>query len=372
MSAQPATCYWNKPEQEDEPLVKSTVVAIDEAMDSSDNPRVHLGMSQIGKEDQRILWLNFRWCMPDSIKPRVKRIFRMGDLIETEVISLLSKIPDVTLFERDPDTNEQFRFSFLGGHFGGSMDGCILGIPEAPKTWHVLEVKSVKASRFKELKKTLIKDWSPEYYGQMQCYMGASGMTRALFVAYCKDDSEIYTERVKPEKFYWESIQQKAKRIIEAPCPPESIYTKREDYRVKMMSFDEQAIYWGDITPTKPNCRNCRFSEPLFTENNAAWRCNKFGDLLPEAQQRKGCDCHNWIPELVPAELVGKGDDWTQYKTKDGFEFFNTAKGEPVHAQAYTSKELAHISKLDGLNAEYLDSIDIQAIRTTFEAEIIE
>ena len=39
--------------------------------------RPYLGMSQIGNPDERMLWLNFRWCLPpNKFEPRVSRILR--------------------------------------------------------------------------------------------------------------------------------------------------------------------------------------------------------------------------------------------------------------------------------------------------------
>jgi hypothetical protein len=39
------------------------------------------------------------------------------------------------------------------GHFGGSMDAVALGIPEAPKTWHLCEFKTHNAKSFADLQK---------------------------------------------------------------------------------------------------------------------------------------------------------------------------------------------------------------------------
>lgn len=365
---------WNRSENmpktsmtTDEPLIKITAAALDE-IHIEESPREHLGMSQIGSGDTRKLWLSFRWSLPNEPSPRLRRIFRLGNLIEVEAVSLLSRLPEIELHEADPGTGEQFRFSFLGGHFGGSMDGCIKGIPEAPNAWHVLEIKSVNAARFKDLVKTGVKDWSAEYYGQLQCYMGASGMNRALFFAYCKDNSEIYTERVKPEKFYWESAQQKAERIITAPLP-ESPYSKREDYRIRMMPQEAQAVYWGDRLPPKPNCRNCVHSIPTMT-GSAAWMCDFHNKPLSKQDQIAGCNQHLWMPCLMPAEVVTNHSDCIEYKTHDGLTFWNAEHNAgAIHEQVFSSRELAHISKF-GLNKETLGDECLNRIRTEFDGRV--
>ena len=133
--------------------------------------RGHLGFSQIGNKDERTIWLKHRWCLNDIEDARVLRIFRLGDAIEEELARFIRQVPGIKFFATDPENGKQFRFKFLGGHFAGSMDGCILGIPEAPKTWHVWEAKSAKDSKFKELLKAKggVKDWSDDYWGQAHC-----------------------------------------------------------------------------------------------------------------------------------------------------------------------------------------------------------
>ena len=360
---------------DDDLVLNTTARAIDEAIAAEAEaapPRGHLGMSQIGEEDARKVWLKFRWSLPDEPAPRVQRIFRLGNIIEIEIARLLRMVPGVTLHEVDPETGEQFRYSYIGGHFGGSMDGAVVGVPEAPKTWHVWEAKSVNGDRFKELVKQGVKSWSPEYYGQLQCYMGASGMTRALFTAYNKDTSEIYIERVKPEPMYWESAQVKAERIIEAKEPPPSTYPKREYYKARFMSDEAQAVYWGDRLPPRPSCRNCRFAQPVMT-GNAAWYCHLHGrEIGTVKHQLAGCTHHNWIPALMPAKLVQLYDDCAEYVTTDGVKFFNAPRLEAaIGVHVYDSWELSHVSKI-GLKAETLGEEFITTVRSMFGARIDE
>ena len=39
----------------------------------------------------------------------------------------------VTVWDVDPDTKQQFRVEAVGGHFGGSLDGVLMGLIEARK-----------------------------------------------------------------------------------------------------------------------------------------------------------------------------------------------------------------------------------------------
>ena len=80
------------------------------------------------------------------------RLFETGRLEEERLIRNLRRI-GVTVLDVDPETGRQWHVQAHGGHFGGSLDGVGLGIPEAPKTWHVLEFKTHNAQEsFAELK----------------------------------------------------------------------------------------------------------------------------------------------------------------------------------------------------------------------------
>lgn len=346
-------------------ILRTSCRAIDEAT-PVDLPRPHLGMSQIGNPDERTLWLSFRWSLPNDFEPRVRRIFRLGHLLESEVIFLLSRIEGAIVHDRDPQTGKQFTFSFVDGHFGGSMDACMLGVPEAPKTWHVVEIKSVSAKRFNELLKIGVKEWSHEYYAQMQCYMAASGMDRALFVAYCKDDSRIYTERVRPEPMFWPGMLAKAERIITAEEPPASIYKDTADYEAKKVGA-VHPVYWGWELPA-PNCRNCRFSAPVAA---GKWDCDFHRKTISTDEQRAGCPNHNFIPALMPKPALIREtySDCVEYEI-DGVRIWNAeAMAAAVHDDVYSSSELHHMSK-SGLSALVKD-VAFKDIRTAFDASVV-
>ena len=135
------------------PRASPTVEAILAAYeaDAGDGFREHLGASVIGRECDRALWYEFRWITRAAQGGRMLRLFETGRLEEERLIRNLRRI-GVTVLDVDPDTGRQWHVQAHGGHFGGSLDGVGLGIPEAPKTWHVLEFKTHNARSFAELK----------------------------------------------------------------------------------------------------------------------------------------------------------------------------------------------------------------------------
>jgi hypothetical protein len=198
-------------------------------------------------------------------------------------------------------------------------------------------------------------------------------MERALFVAYCKDNSELYIERVKYDSQHAEALLIKAERIITATEPQASLWPNENWYESKFLSDDARAIYWGKRLPS-PNCRNCRFAEPETQGTGATWLCNypRFfngRNPIPLSTQKTGCEFHNFIPALVPAKLVTLNNESAEYVTHDGHAFSNS-HGYQLGAQDYTSCELEHLSKT-GLDREHLSNPDIQFIRSEFDATII-
>lgn len=155
----------------------------------------------------------------------------------------------------------------------------------------------------------------------------------------------------------------KAEEIITATEPTASPYS-RSDYRVKfrLPSDHEQEIYFGERLPQHPNCRNCRFSEPLLETEGAQWGCHRHDRIIgtPKHQWR-GCDQHQWIPALVPADVLEVSDEGVKFKTPEGHEFVNGPDG-------FSSSELIALAANDF--ALLGDEIGME-LREKFDARIM-
>jgi hypothetical protein len=103
------------------------------------------------------------------------------------------------VLDLDPETGRQWQVVAHGGHFGGSLDAVAIGLKEAPKTWHVVEFKTHSAKSFRELVAKGVALAKPQHWAQMQIYMHLTGITRALYVAVCKDTDDLHIERVRAD-----------------------------------------------------------------------------------------------------------------------------------------------------------------------------
>ena len=184
--------------------------------------RQHLGASLIGDACRRKLWYTFRGATKPNHSGRVLRLFRRGQEEELTFADDLRSI-GCTLHTVDPETGQQWRVADCGGHFGGSLDGALIGLPVAPDGWHVVEMKTSNENGYKAMVKGGVEKSKPLHYAQMQVYMHLTDMTRAVYLMVNKNDDSIYTERVHYDKAKALALIEKAQTVIDAPEPLERI-----------------------------------------------------------------------------------------------------------------------------------------------------
>ncbi|GHC61383.1 oxidoreductase [Limoniibacter endophyticus] len=280
----------------------STVSAIYAAYEERNEQRdgKTIPASQIAEECGRKLWFDFRWTTPhEFINGRTLRIFETGVVEEERWIDNLRMIGcEVVSHQGD---GRQIRIELCGGHVGGYLDSEILGLPEAPKTWHVGEIKSHNIKSFTALKKDGVQKSKPLHYGQMQMYMHARGRDRAIYLAVCKDNDELYAERIHYDVEYCLRMIARAERIIAAHEPPAKLH---EDPEAKMAFAcgwcKHKSICHYGAWP-RSNCRTCLYSSP---EDGGSWSCSRFSKPLSLDEQKAGCAAHLYLPSLVPGEQI--------------------------------------------------------------------
>lgn len=348
-----------------QPDTTSTVAAIyrwhKATADSGHRP--HLGASLIGHACERYLWQTFRWCGAEDFDGRMLRLFDTGKRAEPRFVEELRgagcEVHDTDEF------GGQFRVSDIGGHFGGSMDGCALGLPEAPKTWHVLEFKTHSQKSFDELVKKKIQKAKPQHWSQVQIYMGLTGMDRALYLAENKNTSEVYAERVEFDLVEFTKLIERARRIITSGAPPAKLSEDPAWFECKFCSFHGQCH--GESVP-EVNCRTCAHSTPRVDVAGGQWQCELERVEIDPITQAEGCNGHRFIPILL--ERVAKQTDAVDetggnlavsYTLPDGSSFVNG------YAPAFSSKEIraAH-------HASMLGDAQVQAIKAQVRtAEVV-
>ena len=333
-------------------------------------PRGHLGSSIIGRECQREVWYIWRWAKSPDHEGRLLRLFRRGQEEEPYVVSDLRSI-GMEVHDHDSKTGDQFRISDLGGHLGGSLDGAVSKVPGYGPTWMVLEIKTSGVKPFTKLIKNGVKKEKFEHFTQMQLYMRGTGMKKALYLAVCKDNDQIYTEIVDFDESEAELAIKKAKNIIEADSPPEKISDHPSWYKCKMC--DQRAHCQGEEAP-EVNCRTCVHSTPELDPNRSRlWTCAKKEKHLTEAEQLAGCGEHLFIPGMINfADPIDANPDkgWIDYKSDQGVYFRNSSQtyAEEVDSDKTEGKQPPWISNdIQRLGSRVLtDDPLLESIRRNF------
>jgi hypothetical protein len=287
-------------------------------------PRPHMGCSQLGNPCDRALWLSFRWAVRPVFPGRILRLFRRG---QNEEATIISDLRAIGLDVRSSQTRVDFDC-----HVSGSLDAIIeSGVPGAPKTRHVAEFKTHSKKSFDALEKDGVEKSKPEHFVQMQVYMLGTKIDRALYLAVCKDDDRIYTERIRFDREAASKAVERGQRIALQDRMPEPLSADPSWYLCKWCNSYE--FCHQTKTTKEANCRTCAHVTPL---PDSTWRCERWDDTIPLDHQRKGCDAHVIHPDLVPWPIRDGRDQWTAVYVIDGKE---VANGTP-DADTFSSAEL--------------------------------
>ena len=256
--------------------------------DNGNGLRTHLGASAIGRECDRELWYGFRWALVRKHEGKLLRLFNRGHLEEPRFIALLLMI-GCEVWTHD-GLGRQFRFMAHGGHFAGSTDGVVRGIPERPNEAGLLEFKTHSDKSFSRVTEQGVRSAKFEHFVQMQMYMGALSLPWALYMAVNKNDDDLYGELVDFDQEMYERNLKRAGNVVFSGMAPPKI----------SLSPGWFACKWCDYHAVchlkKPIMRSCRTCVAAVPQANGTWRCERFGRTLSKEDQIKACDEYLTMP----------------------------------------------------------------------------
>ena len=247
-----------------------------------DDWRDHLGASLIGRECARELWYGFRWTTLKKFDGRMIRLFNRGHLEEPRFLALLVMI-GCRIWQLDAN-GKQFRIGGHMGHFGGSMDGVALGIPDLPDTPVLAEFKTHGEKSFIKLKAEGVMAAKWEHFVQMQIYMGKNNLSWALYAAVNKNTDELHLELVSFDPTQYQRYLDRSAMIIDAKEPPPKLNQSPGWFKCKFC--DQKDVCHGDALPAR-NCRTCVNAQVV---DNGRWVCLLKQEEIDGARQRLGCD----------------------------------------------------------------------------------
>jgi hypothetical protein len=275
--------------------------------------------SMLGEECDRALWYWVRWApAKEAFLGRMLRLFQTGHREEERIINDL-RMAGLEVHDVDPDTGDQFKARALAGHVRGKLDGICRGVPEAPVKWHVLECKSHNLKSFKALRAAGpggLRKAKFEHWVQCQIYMHIRGIERALYAAVCKDNDDLWFDRVEYDAAWCAKTLARLENILRSPTAPLRI-------------SNDPAFFGCRFCRAKPlchgqsfarlNCRTCLHSTPDFS-GDAAWTCARWVKPLTLEEQKEACPAHLYLPDLVPGEQLDADEEaeTVTYRLADG------------------------------------------------------
>lgn len=281
---------------------------------------MRIGAGVAGDECDRKLWYAFRWAHPvQRHEGQMLRLFETGNIEENRALLDLRRA-GFTVIDRDPATQKQWSLTFCGGHAVCKLDGKISGIPEAPKTEHVLEIKSHKNTKFNAVKKHGVLKEQPKHYAQMQLGMHGTGLTRAFYFAVSKNDDDIWTTRIDYDPAFSIALVARIENIITAERALPAKLHENPDAKMAFACRSCPALkvcHQSDLP--RRNCRTCIHVTPEL-DGVARWSCAKHSRDLTIEDQKAGCDDHMFLPALVPGQQVDadEGGAWISYTLHNG------------------------------------------------------
>ena len=342
---------------------------IDQHTVADPTEREHLGGSAIGHECARWVWLSWHWCLSRETDPRKIRIFEEGHRIEDATLERISRFCHL---ESAPGADQvSAMIPRTHGHGKVHADNVITHVPGHESKRFLLECKSSNNRSYRALirAESYVK-WNPQYGAQLQLYIGslrASGqdIDAAVVVVFNKNDAEYYSERIEFNQDEYETLIDKAQWIVEQRPPPAPAFSRSFYKAQNFMSADDYGVYFRDLTPRRPNCRNCAYGVADTSNANGTWQCLRDNVPVSYDKQLTGCDAHLWRPELVPGTATSKTRDTVVY---------DTPRGELVNGQGgYTSAEIAFLTRTHPHTQKQYDFdalVPVREMTTAFDGQL--
>lgn len=190
--------------------------------------RDYIGASTIGAECLRQIWYEFKGFQATQVPTKTRRTWTVGRVLENTILDWLVEA-GIEIQRTWPDliANDM-------PYFRGHLDSVWI---KKGKPFAIIEIKTAKDASYMIFAKKGLRTWQPQYYAQIQTYMGMSGIHQAYIVVFNKDTSDISDELVIFDEAFYKKLQEKAVMIANAKAAPPKINGSPLWYLCKMCKF---------------------------------------------------------------------------------------------------------------------------------------
>ncbi len=195
-----------------------------------DDERDYIGASSIGSDCLRQIWYQFKGIKAEAIPTKFRRTWAIGKRLEGLILDWLEE-SGLEIARTWYDLQSK-----MVPEFKGHLDSVWTKKGEAVA---IIEVKTAKDASFKIFVKKGVKVWNPQYYAQIQSYMGMSGIFSTYILVLNKDNSDISDELVEFDPTFYVNLECKALMISKAVVPPPRVHGSPLWYQCKMCKFNK-------------------------------------------------------------------------------------------------------------------------------------
>jgi hypothetical protein len=196
-----------------------------------EDARNYIGASVIGSDCLRQIWYEMHQTVAEEVPAKTRRTWDIGKRLEGLVLDWLEQA-GIKIARLWYDLESE-----LVSVFRGHLDSVWVDKKREAKA--IIEVKTAKDASFKVFVKKGLKAWNPQYYAQIQSYMGMSGIHEAYVIVLNKDNSDLSDERVLFDAEFYKSLELKALMIAEASVIPPRIHGSPLYFKCKQCKFNK-------------------------------------------------------------------------------------------------------------------------------------
>lgn len=198
-----------------------------------EKPRKYLGASSLGNPCDRAIWYGYTGA-PSEIESKILMTFEIGKQLEKMLMEMIDAFPANVVAYRPNAVNNYLKVTHpevpeLQGHLDALIN--IDGVK------YVLEIKTANSASFAKVRQVGVRQWRPQYYEQIQLYLGMCSINSAIMLVINKDSSELYEEVIEFNEAHYRLLVEKAKMILYHQEPPAKINKSPSFYVCKMCSY---------------------------------------------------------------------------------------------------------------------------------------
>jgi hypothetical protein len=178
----------------------------------------------------RQIWYEFKGFEAEEVPTKTRRTWAIGRHLEGLILDWLTEAGIEIARTWDDLVSEGMPF------FKGHLDSVWI---KKGKAFAIIEIKTAKDASFNIFVKKGLRAWNPQYYAQIQSYMGMSGIHTAHILVLNKDSSDIADELVTFDPDFYQKLREKAQMISTANVPPPKINGSPLWFQCKMCKFNK-------------------------------------------------------------------------------------------------------------------------------------